>query len=447
MEATMQKVGLTPRGRRLRRPPAALGLLIVIVSVILSSASLPAVANSMASHAMASYVAQVTPSVDIQLFASEVETLGAYHFADSFAGAVLTPAGVTEVYALPGSDGSLIRAIGAINPAGYPVEVLAARRSYNQLNALSARLIAVANGLKARGVTLTRSDPDPSTGSILVSLAAPTTSAIAALSAVPAVQERIGASMTAFNYIAGVSALLSRELGPGFTVESQYTGTAIAADRFTDGAPFYGGDSIIGLNHRIACTGGFFVKGNRSGHSFLLTAGHCSTDDWDMANGTGIGPTSKNYWVPGSTNDFQTIYVPGGGLPYVWGNGTAIHRVAAWLLPAIGVQITFDGAKTGEVPHSRVTAVNATDFNIFDSNSGRTYDVYPVVQAAPPPGTVTCQRSDSGGPVYLRTSGSPVDAIGTIAAFFGGPGITILCTAQQIGSEMAASNTTLMTAP
>lgn len=94
-----------------------------------------------------------------------------------------------------------------------------------------------------------------------------------------------------------------------------------------------------------------------------------------------------------------------------------------------------------------MTAVNATDFNIFDSNSGRTYNVYPVVQAAPPPGTVTCQKADSGGPAYLRTSSSPVDAIGTIAAFFGGPGITILCSAQQVRSEMAASSTTLMTAP
>jgi len=160
METTTKKVGLTPGGRRLRRPPAALGLLIVIVSVILSSASLPAVASSAASHAMVSYGEQVTPSVDIQLFASEVETLGAYHFADSFAGAVLTPAGVTEVYALPASDGSLIRAIDAINPSGYPVQVLAASRSYNQLNALSAKLIAVASSLGARGVTLTRSAPD-----------------------------------------------------------------------------------------------------------------------------------------------------------------------------------------------------------------------------------------------------------------------------------------------
>jgi hypothetical protein len=414
---------------------------------VLSSASLPAVANSTASRARASYAAQVVPSVDTQLFASEVETLGAYHFADSFAGSVLTPAGVTEVYALPASDGSLIRAIDAINPSGYPVQVLAASRSYSQLNALSAKLIAVASSLKARGVTLTRSAPNPSTGSIQVSLAAPTAPAIAALSAAPAVRERTDEPMTASNYIAGVSTLLASELGPGFTVESQYTGIAIAADRYNDSAPFYGGDSIIGLNHRISCTGGFFVKGNRSGHSFLLTAGHCSTDDWDMANGTGIGPTSKNYWVPGNTNDFQTIDVPGGGLPYVWANGTTIRRVATWLLPAVGVQITFDGAKTGEVPHSTVTAVNATDFNVVDSNSGRTYNVFPVVQAMLPPGTVTCQRADSGGPVYQRTSGSPVDAIGTIAAFFGGRGITILCTAQQIGSEMAASNTTLMTAP
>jgi hypothetical protein len=214
MQTTLKKIGLTLGGRRPRRSPVVLGLLIVIVSVILSSVSLPAVANSTVSRAMTSYGAQVTPSVDIQLFASEVETLGAYHFGDSFAGAVLTPGGVTEVYALPASDGSLIRAIDTINPSGYPVRVLAASRSYNQLNALSVKLIAAASSLRARGVTLTRSAPDPSTGSIQVSLAAPAVSAIAALSAAPAVRERIGAPMTASNYIDGVSALLSGELGP-----------------------------------------------------------------------------------------------------------------------------------------------------------------------------------------------------------------------------------------
>jgi hypothetical protein len=403
--------------------------------------------SSGASYAIASRGANVTgtPSVDIQLFASKVETLGAAKYADSFAGAVLSPSGVTEVYALPGSDGGLIKTIDAINPSGHPVNVLAASRSYNQLNSLGAKLIAAASSLKAHGVTLARSAPDASTGTIQVSLETPAPSAIAALSAVPVAQKAVGGAVRSANYTAAVSALLSSELGSGFTVKSQYSGTARPADRSHDFPPFYGGDSIVGSFNHIRCTGGFMVTGNKSGRPFMLTAGHCSTDFWAVADGTGIGPTSTNYWVPGSTNDFQTITASAGGLPYVWANGEAIHSVAAELLPAVGVQMTFDGAVTGEVPFSTVTAVNATDFNVYDSNSGRTYNVYPVVQATPPPGTVTCQQGDSGGPAYQRTNGNPVFAIGTIAAFFGGPGITLLCSAQQIGSEESASNTSLMT--
>ena len=389
--------------------------------------------------------ASAAPSAGVQLFASKVETLGAKRYASSFAGAVLTPGGVTDVYAVPGADGGLSKAIDAINPSRYPVKVLAASRSYSALNALSARLIAANGSLKAHGVTLARSAPDATTGTVRVTLQTPTSSAIAALSAVPAAQKAVNGTVRSADYPAAASALLSSELGPGFTVESQYAGAARPADRGHDFAPFFGGDSIVGSFNHIPCTGGFMVTGNKSGRAFMLTAGHCSTDFWSVSDGTGIGPTSTNYWVPGSTNDFQTITTTGGGLPYVWANGELIHSVAGELLPAVGVQMTFDGAVTGEVPFSTVTAVNATDMNVFDSNSGRTYNVFPVVQATPPPGTVTCQQGDSGGPAYQRTSGNPVFAIGTIAAFFGAPGITLLCSAQQIGSEESASNTSLMT--
>src|SRR5579875_3219501 len=75
--------------------------------------------------------ASAAPSAGVQLFASKVETLGAKRYASSFAGAVLTPGGVTDVYAVPGADGGLSKAIDAINPSRYPVKVLAASRSYS----------------------------------------------------------------------------------------------------------------------------------------------------------------------------------------------------------------------------------------------------------------------------------------------------------------------------
>jgi hypothetical protein len=447
---------------RLRRPSAVMSVFAAVIVATLSIASSPAVANPATAPATPR-VSQTAASAAVQLFASKVETLGAEHYGGSFAGAALTPSGVTEVYALPASDAGLVRAIKAINTHGYRVTFVATRRSYNQLNALTLRLIAANNSLKALGVTPTQGDPDPASGSIQVSVEAPTKAALAKLSADSDVRARIGAPIAAANYKSAVSALLSEKLGPGYTVESKYSQAATTgssksarrpvtpADRFTDSAPFFGGDQIVGDLSGILCTGGFFVTGNRSGHDFLLTAGHCGQtypDTFIVPNSSAlIGPLSTNYWVPGTTNDYLTIYAPGGGLPYVWANGTTIHPVAGSLLPALKVKMTFDGSKTGEVPFSTVVAVNATDMNVVDSNSGRTYNIYPVVQATPPGTSVTCQKGDSGGPAYQRTNSTPVYAIGTIAAFFGGPGVTIVCSAEQIGQETSNSNTTLMTSP
>ena len=445
-----------------RRRHAILGLFVGAVPAAFALAANPAGANTAVRHATASHQTQETPSTAVQLFASQVETLGADHYANSFAGAVLTPTGIIKVYALPASDGALIRAINTINRSRYPVEVLAARRSYNQLNALIVKLIAANNAIKTHGVTLSQAAPDPASGAIMVSVVQPTASEIAKLSADPRVRARLGAAITASNYRAAVSALLQSELGQGFTVESRYLPTANIPDaktprqqltpdsRTNDTAPFFGGDSIAAFPTGLRCTGAFFVTGNVSGNAYLLTAGHCSQndpDDFDIyPTGTAVGPVSTNYWVQGTTNDFLTIRVPGGGLPYVWYGSNTIHSVAAELLPAVGAEITFDGTVTGEVPHNTVTAINATDLNVRDSTSGRVYNISPVVQATPPSATVSCQLGDSGGPAYQRTPNSAkVDAVGTIAAFFGAPGITLSCSAQQIGYEENTTHTTLMT--
>lgn len=50
------------------------------------------------------------------------------------------------------------------------------------------------------------------------------------------------------------------------------------------------------------------MTGNRSGRAFMLTAGHCSTDFWEVADGTGIGPTSTNYWVPRWSRGHHSVF-------------------------------------------------------------------------------------------------------------------------------------------
>ena len=75
----------------------------------------------LATQAAGSRLAGHFPSADSssdaaqQLFASQVETLGANSYPDSFTGAVYTPAGVTDIYANPTTDSALVAAVAALN--------------------------------------------------------------------------------------------------------------------------------------------------------------------------------------------------------------------------------------------------------------------------------------------------------------------------------------------
>lgn len=183
------------------------------------------------------------------------------------------------------------------------------------------------------------------------------------------------------------------------------------------------------------------MRGNASGNTFMLTAGHCGSGTWST-QAQQMGNTSTAYFENGSENDFQTIYVPSGAIADVWGNGGALYPASGQLLPAVGVQITFDGSITGEVTNNNVSAVNATDYNVYDSLNNTYYNAYPVVQAYNPYGHTVCQPGDSGGPVFQRTSGSNVNAVGTIVAAYGNGSS---CSAEQIGTEESVSNTSLLT--
>ncbi len=97
---------------------------------------------------------------------------------------------------------------------------------------------------------------------------------------------------------------------------------------------------------------------------------------------------------------------------------------------------------TGEVTNNDVIAINATDYNVYDSLNDTYYDAYPVIQAGNPAGYTVCQPGDSGGPVYQRTANSNnVNAVGTIVAYYSGTGV---CSAEQISTEESYSNTSLI---
>jgi hypothetical protein len=379
-----------------------------------------------------------TTSIEVQLFASRVETLGADNYPNSFAGATLTSAGITEVYAILASDAQLVRAINAINTAGYPVEIIGVGRSYNELNTTNAVLTAASGRLREEGIEVTQSWPDPAAGAVMVSIAEPNNSDIAALTSVK------GTRVTASDYMDTVSGLLKSEFGQGVTLQSQYSRMWFASGRNNDTAPFYDGDRIYRSN--VSCTGGFNMLGNRSGHVFMLTAGHCLSGTWRTGAQT-VGSTSTNYLSGSSTHDYQTIYAPGGGLGVVWGNSGALYPVTNQLLPAVGAAITFDGSVTGEVRGNTVNAVNASVY-AYNGINNTYYTAYPVVEATNPNGTWICQSGDSGGPVYSHTPSSDVWAVGTISAFYpaypNAPG-GATCAAAQIGDEESVTNTSLIT--
>jgi hypothetical protein len=342
----------------------------------------------------------------LSLFADQVETLGAERYQGTFAGVTLESKGVTDLYAVAAYDGNLVRAVRALDKQGYPVKVVGVKRSYRQLNALNVTLTAAYSRLKARGVDLGESWPDPSAGSVEVAVQRPTAAAMSALASA----ER--APVTSSNYQDEAATLLKRQIGAGFTVQSRYAGSWTATGRINDTPPFYDGDQIF--HGDDYCTGGFNMVGNVSGNDFMYTAGHCGDGDWQTA-AANIGDTSTNYLSTTSGNDFQSIYLAGGGLPIVW-TASGLAPVTGQVLPAVGSAITFDGSVTGEVRGNTIKAINLTVDDIYDPLSGQTYVATYQVQATNPDGYEICEGGDSGGPVYQHTGGTNVLAVGIITA-------------------------------
>jgi hypothetical protein len=384
-----------------------------------------------------------TPSAAVQMFADQVETLGAYKYPNSFAGARLTSAGVTDVYALPASDAGLVRAVKALNKGHDPVDIIGVSHSYNRLNAMNATVNAANKRLLRMGIRLAQSSPDPASGTVLVTIAAPVRSGISALASA------VGSPVTGATYARTVSNVLRTEFGAAVKLSSIGAGSWKVAGRNNDVAPFFDGDQIYGDG--VICTGGFNMTGNRSGHVFLFTAGHCPSDQWWTAAQV-VGSTSTNYLGACATeDDYQSIYVPRGGVGNVWGGsaGTSLYTVVGQLLPAPGTLIAFDGSVTDEVRDNTVLGINETVYNIYDSIHNCFYNATPSIVAANPNGTTICQPGDSGGPVIQHTPSSfaNVDAVGTIVSYFSSTGNAYgsECASTQIGSIEAETDTSLIT--
>lgn len=177
---------------------------------------------------MAVSTSRISPtgsSAAVQVFASQVETLGANKYPNTFAGAKLTSKGVIKVYALSPTDPQLIKAINAINTNKYSLDIIGTGRSYAQLNVLNTQLGTAYKQLKKNGINLLQSWPDPSSGSVRVSIRKPNLSDISTLSS------SINKPVTKYNYLKAASALFTSKFGLGITVQPQYGQTAVSVGR------------------------------------------------------------------------------------------------------------------------------------------------------------------------------------------------------------------------
>ena len=389
-------------------------------------------------------LANPTTSAGLQNFAANVETLGETRFPNTFAGAVLTSAGVVMVYATTTSDAALTSAMVKLNTGNYPVSYAAARFSYSKLDALNTALASLQSKLQKNGVELFMSEPDAAAGSVDVTLLRPTSADFARLDSSGVISLELGRLTTA-NYSRAASAVMSSIAGSGYTVEpalqAQPATAAMAnspdsdAGRYNGKAPFNGGDYIKGSNG-LQCTGGFSVAGNKSHNPFMLTAGHCGRTTWSTPAQV-MGRTSSLYWRNPARDDFQTIRV-GSARGNVNGDSDA-YAVVGQVVPARDSLLTLDGSRTGEVHGIKVLSNNATIYNI-KGPGGVKFTASHLVTAAGP-----CTGGDSGGPMYVRVPAPlQVRAVGTIVAYYGLPSGGFACAGERIGYELSASNTSLI---
>jgi hypothetical protein len=382
------------------------------------------------------------PSVSAQVLASEIETLGQSEYPQSFEGAVLDSDGSVNVFGTASGEVSIMSAISTLSSSESSVNYEIVGQSLSDLLAISANIRSNISELATEGIDPSSFGPNTQSDNVEMSLVAPTTSQLNQMDVRLSSEGEV--ATTSSTYLSNAQSLIASEFGPSVVLDAQYGTIGTDDGRTNDTAPFYGGDHIYGGEYNADCTGGFSVVGNASGKDFMLTAGHCGTGAWyaNSAKTTFMGNVSAAYFTNGGS-DFSTIYMTGGGQGHVWANGGTSHPLNGQLLPAVGAQITFDGAGTGEVPGNYVTGTYQT-VEFYDAFNQSDDYTYPLVIATNPNGTTICAPGDSGGPVYQRESGvSSVYAVGTIVACYQGTN-SPTGAAQQIGSELSQSNTSIL---
>lgn len=220
-----------------------------------------------------------------QTFADAVATLGQTSYPSTFAGATLTADGTVQVYVTAKNDQQFAAAVAAADSAAIPYQLVSMGLSYGALSLITTDIASDAAILRADGVVLTSWGPDPESGRVDVGVAPPSPAQVSALTgALAAAGIAASPSSTTATYTTNVGALLGHLTGgAAVTVTVDDSPIPVAAGRYGDTSPFWGGDRVYQSDNPVAssmCTSGFGVIGNATGHMFTTTAGHCLTGQY-----------------------------------------------------------------------------------------------------------------------------------------------------------------------
>ena len=328
--------------------------------------------------------APATAYADAQAGLRAAEALLARHPTDRLGGLRIVDGATVEV-SLTGAPDRLEAALRQAVPP-HVLRLRVVRRTYAELERLTARLAADQRSLEARRISLTSFGPDPATNTVSVGMERDDPAARAAL------ESAYGADVLTFRTEPRVT---------------QYS-------REDDYAPWNGGDYILGTNGH-GCTSGPGVK-SVNGVEYFITAAHCYPVGEKVFNST-YSTAESNYmgtvaWRDARTSnstDTALVRAPVSGLN--WRSSTAARQVSYAPRDYVGERVCTSGAYNSPKYGGELCGVVVTDADRCYASSalqvcGATF--------AERSGTTVAREGDSGGPVYDVLGNGTLNVRGTI---------------------------------
>lgn len=361
-------------------PLAALAIAVAVTPSIAS-------ANVITRHPASKRVPILRPRPDRMPFTSEVDALGTSKFTSVYGGLSLSRSRSPIIYVVRSGDSAFLSTLQNLAHQGHVTayKVVPVSRSWAQLNSLTMRIARASKYLRSKEVILAQWGPDAPSNKVTIALRKVTKAA---------------------------DRLLYRLYGDSWIEISPHPFKTVFyyRDRFSDTAPYYGGDPIwpSGDGPQTFCTSGFPLV-DANAEYFMTTADHCGATTWytNYLNPQPIGSTYGQY-QESSMVDVQTFTAQTLGL--VWGDSDNTFTITGTYAPNVGDEISFDGAYSGlqtDVPVTR-TGPFCEEIDLEDS-----CDLGEAVRSS---GDPICLGGDSGGPVFIRRTSPNINAIGIVTA-------------------------------